>query len=135
MLNILIAKVLVMDDEEMIRSIASEMLTRLDFSVVTCSTGTEAVELYIKAKKTDAPFCAVIVDLIIPGGMGGKDAAKRIRNFDPEAKLIVSSGYSDEPVMAHHLEYGFKGLLPKPYKFQDMSRVMGDMLPCKLRSS
>jgi PAS domain S-box-containing protein len=116
--------VLVMDDEEMIRDIAGEILDYLGYQVTTCVTGEEAVELYKAAGKSGTPFLAVIMDLTIQGGMGGKEAAQHILEIDPFARLIVSSGYSVDPVMAEYVKYGFSGAIVKPYEATEIARVL-----------
>ncbi len=80
--------------------------------------------LYKKAKEAGKPFDVVIMDLTIQGGMGGKEAIKELLGIDPEAKVIVSSGFSNDPIMANFMEYGFKGVVSKPYKFEDLSEVV-----------
>ncbi len=115
------SKVLVMDDEASIRDISGEMLTYLGFKVVLAADGGEAVELYRRAKESGEPFGAVIMDLTIPGGMGGKETIKKLLEIDPGVKAIVSSGYSNDPVMAEYKKYGFRGVIAKPYNVEDLS--------------
>lgn len=119
--------VLVMDDEEMIRSFAAEMLDYLGYQAVTCKTGEEAIMLYREAKVAGSPFFAVIMDLTIPGGMGGREAAQQILAVDPTACLIVSSGYSDNPVMAEYRKFGFSGAVIKPYVATEISTVLSNV--------
>lgn len=114
-------RVLIMDDEEAVLEIASDMLEHIGYETGFARNGEEAVRDYVKAWEAGAPFDAVIMDLTIPGGMGGKEAVKRILAVDPDAKVIVSSGYSNDPVMANYLSYGFKGVVVKPYKTRDLS--------------
>lgn len=116
--------VLVMDDEEMIRDLASEMLQEMGFHVWTCANGDEAVTLYKSALESETPFLAVIMDLTVPAGKGGKEAAREILDIDPEARLIVSSGYSHDPVMADYARYGFISAIAKPYTFQKLASTM-----------
>ena len=120
--------VLVMDDEQMIRTIAEKMLECLGFQVTTCENGSEAVSLYAAARAAGAPFEAVIMDLTVAGGMGGKDAARHILAGDPGARLVVSSGYSNDPVLANFRDHGFCAVLPKPYKASDLSMVLSKVL-------
>lgn len=119
--------ILVMDDEKVIRDLAASMLEYLGYSATTCTKGEEAIELYRIAEESGAPYLAIIMDLTILGGMGGKDAAKQILLIDPNAKLIVSSGYSDNPVMADHKSYGFLFSLPKPYRIKDMAEAVASL--------
>ncbi|MEI6702755.1 MAG: ATP-binding protein, partial [Deltaproteobacteria bacterium] len=124
--------ILVMDDDGIIRELASEMLEYLGYEVETCAEGTEAVALYKAARQSGKPFAAVIMDLTIPAGMGGKEAAQQILAIDPSACLIVSSGYSNDPIMADFTMYGFRAAVAKPYSMAEFSRLLGsleDMLP------
>jgi CheY-like chemotaxis protein len=90
--------------------------------------GAEAVSAYRQAHETGERFDAVILDLTVPGGMGGKEAAENILAVDPSAKIIVSSGYANDPIMADYPKFGFSGVVPKPYKIQDLSKVVHDVL-------
>ena len=121
--------ILVMDDEAMIRDLASEMLLALGYQVQTCVNGTEAIELYQAAQASGTAFSAVIMDLTVPGAMGGKQAAERIIEVDPGARLIVSSGYSNDPVIAQYAEAGFCARLLKPYSVADIAQVLSESLP------
>jgi PAS domain S-box-containing protein len=117
-------RVLVMDDEEMIRSVATVMLNSLGYMTTTARDGKEAIRLYREARDTGKAFDAVIMDLTVPGGMGGKDAVRELRAFDPHVKAIVSSGYSNDPVMADYRSYGFCGILKKPYQIAELSHAL-----------
>lgn len=116
--------VLVMDDEEMVRDVARRSLEGLGYSVTTCASGAEAVSLYQVAKHDGNPFNVVITDLTIPGGMGGVEACRQIRALDPEALLVVTSGYSDDPVMANWADYGFCASIQKPFRVSQISDVL-----------
>jgi PAS domain S-box-containing protein len=119
---------LVMDDEELIRNLASDMFADLGYHVQTCSNGDEAIALYTAAKSVGVPFSAVIMDLTIPGGMGGKEAAQHILRIDPQARLIVSSGYSNDPVMADYTRFGFCATIVKPYSLTEIAQVLSGLL-------
>ena len=120
--------ILVMDDEEYIREILVEMLAVLGYDSNACGSGEELIQIYRDiAEKGRAPD-AVIVDLTIRGGMGGLEAAKAILEIDPQARLIVASGYSTDPVMAHFLEYGFAGALAKPFQLEDINNELAKLL-------
>ncbi len=121
-------KILIMDDERTIREIAGEMLRSLGYEVEFAGNGTEVIELYQRAREAGEPFRAVIMDLTIPGGMGGKDAIQRLRAIDPEITAIVSSGYSNDPVMGKYSEYGFKGVVAKPYSIECVSKALNEAL-------
>ena len=119
-----VGAVLVMDDEETIRVLASDLLQYLGYTVVTCANGEEAVRLYKEAREAGQPFFAAVMDLTIPAGMGGKEAARQILAYDPVARLIVSSGYSNDPVMSQHTEYGFCAAVVKPYRCTELQQVL-----------
>jgi len=121
-------KVLVMDDEEIVRLVLGEMLEYLGCTVGFATNGLEAIELYTHALQSESPFDAVIMDLTIPGGMGGKEAILQLRKIDPNIKAIVSSGYSNDPVMAEYQKYGFVGVAAKPYRIDELSEQLGKVL-------
>ncbi|HEY1170405.1 MAG TPA: PAS domain S-box protein [Verrucomicrobiae bacterium] len=121
-------RVLVMDDDDRIRDLLKSMIEALGYEAETTATGNEAVNRYRDAMSAGKRFDVSIMDLTIPGGMGGKEAVKLIKELDPKAKAIVSSGYSNDPVMANHQENGFIGVLSKPYKIQDLARVLEDTI-------
>ena len=116
--------ILVMDDEKHVRDTAGEMLSSLGYKATAAIDGAEALEIYKEAMESRNPFDAVIVDLTIPGGMGGSETIQRLLEIDPEVKAIVSSGYSNDPVLADFGEYGFKGVAAKPYKIRELSEIL-----------
>jgi PAS domain S-box-containing protein len=116
-------RILVMDDEEPIRRLLARMLAGLGYEVAAAKEGAEAVRMFEEAKASDRPFAAVLVDLTVPGGMGGKEAAGKLRAIDPQVKVIVSSGYSDDPVMADYRAHGFDDVVPKPWTPAQLSEV------------
>ncbi len=117
-------KVLVMDDEEIVRDVAGEILSDVGYEVEFTREGSETIELYVEAKRSNKPFDLVIMDLTIAGGIGGKETIKRLQEIDPEVKAIVSSGYSNDPVMSDYREYGFRGVLAKPYKGEELTKTV-----------
>jgi two-component system, cell cycle sensor histidine kinase and response regulator CckA len=119
--------VLIMDDENIVRKVASKMLDSLGYTVTTCADGAQAVRLYRQARESGTPFMAVLMDLTIPGGMGGTEAAQAILGFDPQARLVVSSGYFDDPVLADFQQYGFCAVMPKPYKLSELAQLMDSL--------
>jgi CheY-like chemotaxis protein len=121
-------RILLMDDEEFVREIATHLLEHLGYSVATAKEGKEALALYRHAMEKDTPFDAVIMDLTIPGGMGGKMAIRELKKIDPESKTIVSSGYANDTILANYREYGFDGSVPKPYKVEELSRTLHQVL-------
>jgi PAS domain S-box-containing protein len=117
-------RVLLMDDEEMVRQVTGEMLKTMGYEVEYASDGAEAIGMYEAAMASSRPFDAVIMDLTVPGGMGGKEAIKRLCETDPNVKAVVSSGYSRDPVMANYREYGFSEVIAKPFNSGELGRVM-----------
>jgi signal transduction histidine kinase/CheY-like chemotaxis protein len=123
--------ILVMDDEKMIRDMTTKMLEALGYHVMTCKNGTEAIAKYKAARESGAPFSATILDLTIPGGMGGKEAAQQILAIDPKACLIVSSGYSQDPIMSDYGSYGFAGAVAKPYNIMEFGQLLSSVLSAR----
>lgn len=121
-------RILVMDDEGMIRDLASALLAELGYEVALAKDGAEAIELYKQAKQTGHPFDAVVLDLTVPGGMGGKEAVQQLIEMDPNARAIVASGYSDDPVISQFRQYGFRGVITKPYSVEDISSLLSNIL-------
>lgn len=117
--------VLVMDDDEDVRFIAGIMLKRLDLNAVFAESGTEAVACYQKALSEGKRFCAVILDLNIPGNMGGEEAVKLLRAIDPEVKAYVSCGNPYDPVMEDPTAYGFIGAISKPFHADQLQLLLG----------
>lgn len=113
-------KLLLMDDEAHIIELVGEMLLHMGYRVETAQNGVEALELYKRAKQANDPFDVIIMDLTVPGGMGGREAISILREFDPAVKAIVSSGYSSDPVMSDCKRYGFNGMVSKPYKIEEL---------------
>jgi CheY-like chemotaxis protein len=114
-------RILVMDDEALIRDVVGQMLEFIGYEPDFARDGAEAIERYRIAKESGRPFSAVIADLTIAGGMGGREAIKKLLELDPNAKAIVSSGYSNNPVMANYRQFGFSGVVAKPYEIQKLS--------------
>jgi two-component system, LuxR family, sensor kinase FixL len=117
-------RILVMDDEEALRTLLAQILKRLGYEVECVRDGTEAINLYQKAKDSGRRFDIVLVDLTIPGGMGGKEVAARLREVDDSVILIVSSGYSHTPIMSEFRKYGFDDVLSKPWTPVQLSEVL-----------
>ena len=117
-------KILVMDDEEIIREALDAILTILGYQTDFAKNGEETIALFKEAKELEEPFDLVIMDLTIKGGMGGKEAIKRLIEIDPEVKAVVSSGYSTDPVMANFKKYGFHGVVAKPYDINELSKTL-----------
>ena len=117
-------RILFMDDQEAIKNMIKQMLNKLGYEVEFAADGAEAIELYKEAKASGQKFDAVILDLTVPGGMGGMEAIGKLYEIDPEIKAIVSSGYSNNPIMSGYEAYGFKGAIAKPYEIEELSKTL-----------
>jgi two-component system cell cycle sensor histidine kinase/response regulator CckA len=120
--------ILVMDDEELVRTVTGKMLEHLGYSVTFACNGDEALAQYGRAQQSGHPFDAVIMDVTIPAGMGGKEAIGRLREMDPGVRAIVSSGYSEEAITADFAAHGFCGALTKPYEMHELAAAVRDAL-------
>jgi PAS domain S-box-containing protein len=121
-------RILVMDDEEIVRGVLLEILNQIGYEVACARDGSEAIDLYTQAKECGRPFDAVIMDLTIVGGMGGQEAIRKLLEIDPDVRAIVSSGYSNDPVMSDYAKYGFSGVVNKPYKIEELSTTVHDVI-------
>lgn len=121
-------KILIMDDEEVVRKTAGGILRRLGYEVETAADGEQAVELYRAALVTGHPFDGVIMDLTIPGGMGGRVTIARLQRIDPTVRAVVSSGYSNDPIMGDFRAHGFVGVVVKPYSVEELQEAVQRML-------
>lgn len=121
-------RILVMDDEEMVRRMLAQMLDRLDFETETVPDGQAAVQAYRAAAEAGKPFAVVILDLTVRGGPEGLAAIRELRAFDPEVVGVVSSGYSDDPAMADPERHGFRAGIPKPYTMETLREVLGRLV-------
>ena len=117
-------KVLLIDDEEFLLEMASELLQHLGYTVETAIDGKEALDLYKKGLESGQKHTVVIMDLTIPGGMGGKETIRELKKIDPDAKTIVSSGYATDPILSNFKEYGFDAMLPKPYEVEELAKIL-----------
>ncbi len=121
-------RVLIMDDEELVREMSREVLKYLGCETATAADGHEAITLYMQAKENNTPFDVLIMDLTIPGSMGGVETLERLRILDPQVKALVSSGYANDPVMANYKEYGFCGVVPKPFMVEELNEVLSEII-------
>jgi CheY-like chemotaxis protein len=117
-------RVLLMDDQELILEVAGEMLEEMGLSVETAKDGRQAIDLYRRSMDSGQRFDLVIMDLHIPYGMGGKEAVREILNVDPEANVMVSSGSGEDPAVSAYANFGFKGIIVKPYSFIQLRQAV-----------
>jgi CheY-like chemotaxis protein len=117
-------RILFMDDEEQIRRIGMAILRRLGYEVTTANDGEAAVQEFLSGRKERRPYGLVILDLTVPGGVGGRQAMEQLLKIDPEVRAIVSSGYSNDLVLSNYRAYGFCGMISKPYEIADVARVV-----------
>lgn len=122
-------RILVMDDEDAVRETAKDILVYFGYEVGCARDGTETINHYRKAKESGRPFDLVIIDLTIKGGMGGKETLDELIKIDPNVKSIVSSGYSNDPIMADFKNHGFSGFVAKPYKVEELIKALNQVLP------
>ncbi|MCP3926212.1 MAG: PAS domain S-box protein [Desulfobacterales bacterium] len=120
--------ILIMDDKESIFKMASRMLNRIGYDTFFASDGEQAIEMYKNAFESEKPFDMVILDLTVPGGMGGTNTIPKLLRIDPKVKAVVSSGYSNDPIMANYQDYGFCGVVPKPYTKDQLIELLNKVL-------
>jgi two-component system cell cycle sensor histidine kinase/response regulator CckA len=123
--------ILLMDDEEIVRSVAGYMIRSLGYEIAFAENGEEAIKKYVDALNSARPFDAVILDLTVRGGMGGEETIRRMSAVNPDVCAIVSSGYSDSAVLSQYTDYGFKAVLSKPYAIEELSIVLHSLLQCE----
>ena len=121
-------RVLVVDDEEAIRDLVEFTLSHLGYSVSTAGTALAGVELYRQKLEIGERFDLVILDLTLPGGMGGKEALKHLIEIDPDVNAIVSSGYATDATMSRYQDFGFRGVIAKPYEASELGRIVHDAI-------
>lgn len=122
-------RVLIMDDEELVFLVLKRAIEHMGCTCTITQNGNDAIKAYQEALHASEPYDVVIMDLTIPGGMGGKEAVQEIKKIHSEAKVIVSSGYSQDPIMANYEDYGFDARLVKPLDLTEVLRVLQDLLP------
>jgi two-component system, cell cycle sensor histidine kinase and response regulator CckA len=121
-------RILVMDDEEVVRAVAGELLTTLGHEVAFAEKGETALESYRAARDAGRPFDIVILDLTIRGGLGGRDTLRMLMEIDPDVRAVVSSGYSDDAALSNYLDQGFRTFLKKPYKIEELQSTLNALL-------
>jgi signal transduction histidine kinase len=121
-------RILIVDDEKVVRQTAREILEHLGYQADVCEDGTAALNLYREARESGIPYAFVFMDLTIPGGMGGKVTMKKLLEIDPDVKGVVTSGYSNDPILAHYREYGFCGVIVKPFTVDEIIAALETLL-------
>lgn len=121
-------KILLMDDEQIILDVTFEVLKFLNYDVLFARDGLAAIDLYKKEKAAGAPFDLVILDLSVTTGMGGKDTIEQLRKFDPAVKAVISTGYTNDPLVRNFSQYGFCEKLTKPYKIDDLKKLLEQVI-------
>ncbi len=116
--------IMVMDDEKMVQRICADMVRHLGYDVILADDGQQAIDKYKELMNTDNSIDVIIMDLTIRGGMGGKEAASKILELDKDAKLLVASGYSNDPILTEYTQYGFRGALVKPFDLNAISETL-----------
>ena len=127
-------RILVMDDDQQVRETLQLMLSRLGYQVVTAADGREAAAIYRYERELGTEIDLLIMDLTIPGGMGGREAVREILAVNPRAKVIVASGYSSDPVMADYRRHGFAAALSKPFRVEELTELLKRLLDSTIRS-
>jgi CheY-like chemotaxis protein len=117
-----------MEDEESVIEVIGSMLEHFGYDVVFAHDGSETLNAYQLAHDTGALFDAIILDLTIPGGMGGKETVTKLLAIDPQAKAIVASGYANDPIMSEYQQYGFQGCIAKPYRADALHQVLRQVM-------
>ncbi|MCP4763208.1 MAG: response regulator, partial [archaeon] len=121
--------ILLLDDEKTIQKVAKKMIEKLGFNVLSAMDGKEAIEIYKNSLENEPKIDFLIIDLTIPGGIGGKETLTEIKKLNPNIKAIVSSGYSTDPIMANYKDYGFSGVISKPYTIEQLSNILDSHFP------
>ena len=121
-------RILIMDDDEAVRLVTSRMVRQLGFEVIEAEHGDQALEIYRNHLKDEPAIDLVITDLTVPQGMGGLETMQKLLEIDPECRAIVCSGYSGDPIMANHRNYGFQAALVKPFNFRQLNQALGHVL-------
>jgi len=124
-------KILVMDDQEMILKMVEKILNRMGYEAMLATDGSQAIEIYRNAYQSKSPVDLVILDLTVPGGMGGARTIAELLKIDPGVRAVVSSGYSNDPIMASYQDYGFCGIVPKPYTLSQLTEVLNNIFDKK----
>ena len=129
------ANVLVMDDQQAILDFTSEVLDILNCNVTTASNGNQAFDIFKKSWNSPDQFDVVLLDLLVPGFMGGKESLAKMIEIDPDVAAIAMSGYCDDPIMKDCSRYGFKAAIPKPFEMHDLEKILRDCLSSRSKTA
>jgi len=121
-------KILLMDDEPIILDLGAKLLRHLGYDVVTAMHGAEAAAVFQEAKNGGSPFDVIILDLIIPGGIGADKVIDVIKKIDPGVRAIVTSGYADDPIIVDFQKHGFSGAMAKPFNLEELEREIARVM-------
>lgn len=121
-------RILVMDDKQSVRRIVRKILEKIGYTVVGARNGQEALSIFSEGQDSTQPFKAVILDLTVPGGMGGRETVQELRKKDPSVVVVAASGYSDDPIMSDPSKYGFTGSIAKPYTIGELVKLLSTLL-------
>lgn len=122
-------KVLLMDDEQVILDVTNEVLRFLGYEVMFARDGAAAIELYRQEQEKGTPFDLVILDLSVPDGIGGKEAFEKLHALDPGARIVISSGFTNDPMLTDYASFGLNGVLAKPYRITEIKALLENMIP------
>ena len=120
--------ILTIEDDQLVRKTCALMLGTKGYETIQAKDGEEAINLFRQMQSSDNPISAVIMDLTVPGGMGGLEATAKILEIDPDARIMVASGYSNDPILANFQEYGFVARVEKPFAVQKLIQTVVDVL-------
>ncbi len=124
-------KVLLMDDEQVILDVTNEVLKFLGYDVVSAREGAAAIRLFEQEQNKGSPFDLIILDLSVPEGMGGKEAFEKLHALHPQVKVVISSGYTNDPMLTDYAKFGLSGVLAKPYRITEVKTLLEKMIPKK----
>jgi CheY-like chemotaxis protein len=124
-------KILLMDDEQVILDVTHDVMKFLGYDVMFAKEGALAIEIFSREKMGGRPFDLVILDLAVPDGMGGREAFEKIRKVDPSVKVVMSSGYTSDPMMTDYAKFGLDGILAKPYRITDIKALLEKLIQKK----
>ncbi len=121
-------RILIMDDEQVVRDVAGTILKRFGYRVDFALDGRQVITMYAESLSLEDPYDVVILDLTVPGGMGGRKTIRELLRVDPDVKALVCSGYSNDPVLANYRDLGFRGIISKPFKPGELAKAVRDVI-------